>query len=101
MNTGIQRIVTANAGFDCARWHDVLGSAGNDFVLRTGVQRRAVARLRLRLRAGDQSAGVAQAHARATKRCAGDGCSPENAVSMPRPESLCLWSAKTSSEPNN
>jgi hypothetical protein len=47
------------------------------------------ATLNRRLQAGDQSAGVAQAHARATERCAGDGCSPENAVSMPRPESLC------------
>src|SRR5262249_8530873 len=31
------------SGFDCARWHDVVGSAGNDFVLRAGVQRRAYA----------------------------------------------------------
>src|SRR5262249_36840051 len=70
------------SGFDCARWHDVVGSARNDFVLRAGIQRRAVARLRLRLRAGDQSASVAQVYAHATERSAGDGCSPENAVSL-------------------
>jgi hypothetical protein len=55
------------SGLDCARWHDVVGTARNDFVLRAGVQRGAGARLRLRLRAGDQSASVAQAHARATE----------------------------------
>src|SRR5262249_62423407 len=82
------------SGFDCARWHDVVRSARNDFVLRAGVQRRAAARLRLRLRAGDQSAGVAQAHARATERCAGDGCSQENAVIRVRGYGLREWSRK-------
>ena len=72
------------SGFDRARRHGVVRSARNDFVLRAGVQRRAGARLRLRLRAGDQSAGVAQAHARASERCARDGCSPGSAVSMRR-----------------
>ena len=72
------------SGFDCARWHDVVGSARNDFVLRAGVQRREAARLRLRLRAGNQSAGVAQAHARAPERCARGGFSAGNAVSTRR-----------------
>src|SRR5262249_9646800 len=80
------------SGFDCARRHGVVRSARNDFILRAGVQRRAAARLRLRLRARDQSAGVAQTHARFTERGAGDGCSTENALCRVGGYGLSEWS---------
>src|SRR5262249_32278175 len=50
------------SGFDRAGRHVVVGSAGNNFVLWAGLQRRAVARLWLRLRAGATKARVLPKH---------------------------------------